>query len=118
MRRAVRFQASSRSFEPGQIICRRGDEADAFFVILSGSVQERASPPMYHLYVPSLCMQVPSLCMQLPDMRGVPWSAGCWLTLGCRLLADAGCLLMFLHCRSISRLARVPARCSLLLVAT
>ena len=39
VRRALCEQASSRSYEPGQVICRRGEEADTFFVILSGSVQ-------------------------------------------------------------------------------
>ena len=39
VRRALCEQADSASFEPGQLICRKGEEADLFFVILSGSVQ-------------------------------------------------------------------------------
>ena len=41
VRRALCELATSRVVESGQVICRRGDYADTFFVILSGSVQVR-----------------------------------------------------------------------------
>ena len=37
--RALCEHATSRTFEPGQLICRKGEASDAFFVIISGSVQ-------------------------------------------------------------------------------
>ena len=39
VRRALCELAISRNYESGQMICRHGEHADTFFIILSGSVQ-------------------------------------------------------------------------------
>ena len=49
VRRALCELATSRTYESGQMVCRHGEHADTFFIILSGSVQVRhTKPPSRH----------------------------------------------------------------------
>ena len=67
MRRSLCQVASYCSLQPGQTVCRQGEAADAFYVLISGSVQ---------VFVDDRLVDGRRLCSRGCRIRGAPAPCG------------------------------------------